>query len=480
MKRLLAAAFAMVPAALMAQSNPITQMDGEPYIHDPSTIVESDGKFYTFGTFGGGLVSADGWTWKSGPVRPGGGVAPDVIKLGDRYYVAWAVGGGGMNGGHKSDVKIMWTKSLDPASKDFGFHEIGTVASSDGVELADAIDPAFLLAEGRLWLSYGTYFGAIRMIELDPKTAERLPGSQPVDIAIDMEATALMHRDGWYYLLGTHGTCCDGPNSSYNIRVGRSRSAQGPYVDNFGVPLLKGGGKLVWGSNGRGMGAGHFGLVDLGDGVEKFSFHYEADMDRAGRSVLAILPLTWMNGWPVGEENLRPGTYEIQSERGGALQLAVDEVRLPFKWTGFGPPKEPLVPVPDQTLAQNQSTWPAGPIPVDMGDYMVRPNQHWTIEPVAGAGGWFGAPYVRIVIAGTERALAATPAGDLVAVPKFTGAPEQLWRLDMLPDGLWRIVPRATPDPFHPLALAAVGASTPRLVRFDPASDSGKWSFRRP
>lgn len=480
MKRLLAAAFAVVPAALLAQSNPVAQMDGEPWIHDPSTIVESDGKFYTFGTFGGGLVSSDGWTWKSGPVRPGGGVAPDVIKLGDRYFVAWAVGGGGMNGGHKSDVKIMWTKSLDPASKDFGFHEIGTVASSDGVELADAIDPAFLLAEGRLWLSYGTYFGAIRMIELDPKTAERLPGSQPVDIAIDMEATALMHRDGWYYLLGTHGTCCDGPNSSYNIRVGRSRSPLGPYVDNFGVPLLKGGGKLVWGSNGRGMGAGHFGLVDLGDGVEKFSFHYEADMDRAGRSVLAILPLTWKNGWPVGQENLRPGTYEIQSERGGALQLAVDEVRLPFKWTGFGPPKEPLVPVPDQTLAQNQSTWPAGPIPVDMGDYMVRPNQHWTVEPVAGAGGWFGAPYVKIVIAGTERALAATPSGDVVAVPKFTGAPEQLWRLDMLPDGLWRIVPRSTPDPFHPLALAAVGASTPRLVRFDPASDAGKWSFRRP
>lgn len=479
-RQLLAAAFAIVPAALMAQSNPVAQMEGEPWIHDPSTIVESDGKFYTFGTFGGGLVSSDGWTWKSGPVRPGGGVAPDVIKLGDRYYVAWAVGGGGMNGGHKSDVKIMWTKSLDPASPDFGFHEIGTVASSDGMELADAIDPAFLLAEGRLWLSYGTYFGAIRMIELDPKTAERLPGSQPVDIAIDMEATALMHRDGWYYLLGTHGTCCDGPNSSYNIRVGRSRSPLGPYVDNFGVPLLKGGGKLVWGSNGRGMGAGHFGLVGLGDGVEKFSFHYEADMDRAGRSVLAILPLTWKNGWPVGQENLRPGTYEIQSERGGALQLAVDEVRLPFKWTGFGPPKEPLVPVPDQTLEQNRTTWPSGPIPVDMGDYMVRPNQHWTVEPVAGAGGWFGAPYVKIVIAGTERALAATPSGDVVAVPQFTGAPEQLWRLDMLSDGLWRIVPRAAPDPFHPLALAAVGASTPRLVRFDPASDAGKWSFRRP
>ncbi|WP_339485179.1 family 43 glycosylhydrolase, partial [Pseudomonas proteolytica] len=166
------------------------------------------------------------------------------------------------------------------------------------------IDPAFLLADGRLWLSYGTYFGYIRMVELDPTTGARRAGNQPVDIAIDMEATALLYRDGYYYLLGTHGTCCDGPNSSYNIRVGRSRSPTGPFVDHMGVPLLKGGGKLVVAGRGRRYGPGHFGLVDLGDGLQKFSMHYEADMDRSGRSVLAIEPLLWKDGWPVGGENL--------------------------------------------------------------------------------------------------------------------------------------------------------------------------------
>ena len=30
---------------------------GAPYIHDPSTIAECDGKYYTFGTGGGGLIS---------------------------------------------------------------------------------------------------------------------------------------------------------------------------------------------------------------------------------------------------------------------------------------------------------------------------------------------------------------------------------------------------------------------------------------
>ena len=45
---------------------------GTPYIHDPSTIMECDGKYYTFGTGGGGLISEDGWTWNGGGVRPGG------------------------------------------------------------------------------------------------------------------------------------------------------------------------------------------------------------------------------------------------------------------------------------------------------------------------------------------------------------------------------------------------------------------------
>ena len=73
------------------QSSPALALDGAPFIHDPSTVVECDGKWYTFGTGGGGLMSDDGWTWRSGAVRPGGGVAPDIMKIGDRYYVTYAV-----------------------------------------------------------------------------------------------------------------------------------------------------------------------------------------------------------------------------------------------------------------------------------------------------------------------------------------------------------------------------------------------------
>lgn len=473
----IAAMLLAIPGAASAQ------LAGEPFIHDPSTVTLSDGKWWTFGTRGGGLVSEDGWTWHSGGERPGGGVAPDVIKIGDRYYVAYAVGGGGMNGGHASNVKIMWTHSLDPKSPAFGYHDVGIVASTNGIEVADAIDPAFLYAEGHLWLSYGTYFGSIRMIELDPKTGGRLPGNQPVDVAIDMEATALLHRDGWYYLLGTHGTCCDGPNSSYNIRVGRSRAPLGPYVDNMGVPLLKGGGKLVVAGRGRQYGPGHFGLIDLGNGVEKYSMHYEADLDRSGRSVLGIQPLLWKDGWPLGGANITPGTYEIQSERsGGALQLAVDFVRMPFdvRRSFMAKSTEPVAPIPNQTLSEDRTTWPAGNVEVDLGDYMIRAHQRWTISPVAGAGGAFGAPYYKIVIAGTERALSVGPEGTVRAAPTFDGSLGQLWRIDQLTDGSYRIMPKAAVDGKGPVALVALGRSTPALAPFPSTGDTGRWSFKLP
>jgi len=136
-----------------------------------------------------------------------------------------------------------------------------------------------------------------------------------------------IYRDGWYYLLATHGSCCRGADSGYNIRVGRARSLFGPFLDNMGIDMMQGGGKLLLGSGGRVVGPGHFGLLDLGDGVQKFSCHYEADLDRGGASVLDIRPLLWKDGWPVAGENFKEGTYQIESVRTGtALELAVEGV----------------------------------------------------------------------------------------------------------------------------------------------------------
>lgn len=459
-----------------------TAQSGKPFIHDPSTIMECDGKYYTFGTGGGGLISEDGWIWNSGAVRPGGGAAPDAMKIGDRYLIVYGATGGGLGGGHNGRILTMWNKTLDPQSPDFQYSEPILVAQSDGIEDNDAIDPGLLLDpnDGRLWCSYGTYFGFIRLIELDPQTGKRVEGNKAIDIAIDCEATDLEYRDGWYYLLGTHGTCCDGANSTYNIVVGRSRSVTGPYLDNMGRDMLRGGGKMVLSAGGRLIGPGHFGRLILEEGVEKMSCHYEADLDQSGRSVLGIRPLLWKDGWPVAGDIFREGTYEIESvRRGYALELTVDFIRMPGRMRGFRPdPDEPIISIPSQELADVIHTWPAGKIDVRIGDYMSRPHQQWTITAVPDAGGYLGGPYYRIVIAGTNRALAATADAEVITVPEFTGAPEQLWRIDQLTDGTYRIMPKVVPGSDENLVLVSVGDSTPSLGRFDMNSDNSKWNFR--
>jgi arabinan endo-1,5-alpha-L-arabinosidase len=142
---------------------------------------------------------------------------------------------------------------------------------------------------------------------------------------------------------------------------------------------------------------------------------------------------------------------------------------------GAGPT---TIPVPD--IATVSKNWPTGNIELAIGDYMLQPHQQWTVTPVANVGGYPGSPYFKITVAGTDRALAATADADVVTVPAFTGGDEQLWRIDQLTDGTYRIMPKSVPDSKEPLALTAVGNSTPSLTKFDPDSDKCKWDFRMP
>lgn len=552
-------------AALTMLAVPVLALDGQPGIHDPSTVIVENGKFYTFGT-GAGLpisVSDDGWTWRragalmdrliggrnKATLERGGNNtwAPDVIRSGNQYFVYYSAPGTQP----KSAIGLLVGKTLDPASPDYGWEDRGPVVSSDGVEDLNAIDPGVLRdAAGRLWLTYGSYFGYIRLVELDPKTGLRLYPNRPaVNVAINSEASILIQRDGWYYLLVTHGSCCAGANSSYNIRMGRSRQATGPFLDNMGVDMLQGGGKLFLGSGGRFIGPGHFGLLDLGQGVEKFSLHYEADLDRGGMSVLDIRPLLWRDGWPVAGENFKEGVYQFESARTGtAMEMAVQGVPVggargrggfggpgpgagrgggrgdapgappaggrgpvvgpgaagpgpgpgavpgPGAGPGLGgaPPAAPGAgrggrgdgppgpPIPAQDAAAVSANWPAGAADVRLSQYMVQAQQKWSVTPVANAGGYPGSPYFKITVAGTDRALAATADRELTVKPAFTGAPEELWRIDQLSDGSYRVMPKAVPNTTDALALSAIGSSKPTLSAFVPSSDRQRWIIKTP
>ena len=214
--------------------------------------------------------------------------------------------------------------------------------------------------------------------------------------------------------------------------------------------------------------------------------------------MLDIRPLLWKDGWPVAGVNMKEGTYEIESQRTGtSLELAVEGVPVggPRGGRGARAPGGPggaaapggggmfggaSTPVPNQDPSQVSTNWPAGNVPARMANYLVQAQQQWAIAPAPNGGGYPGSPYFKITIAGTDRTLSATENAELVVLPAFTGAPEQLWRFDQLADGTWRISPKSVPNSKETLALTAIGASFATLERFDPSSDKQHWLVKLP
>jgi len=132
-------------------------------------------------------------------------------------------------------------------------------------------------------------------------------------------------------------------------------------------------------------------------------------------------------------------------------------------------------PIPAQDVAEVSKNWPAGNVDVRMANYLCQAQQKWTITAAPNAGGYLGAPYFKITIAGTDRTLSATPDAELAVLPTYTGAAEQLWRIEQLPDGAWRIMSKS-----KPLAISAVGSSFATLAKFDPKSDKQRWLMKTP
>ncbi len=79
-----------------------------------------------------------------------------------------------------------------------------------------------------------------------------------------------------------------------------------------------------------------------------------------------------------------------------------------------------------------------------------------------------------------HKNLAVRHVGELVVLSAFTGGPEQLWRLDQLADGSWRIMPKAVPNAKAPMALSAIGANSATVSKYDPAGNKHRWLLKQP
>jgi arabinan endo-1,5-alpha-L-arabinosidase len=317
-----------------ALTNSITAVGVAPYIrnastHDPSTIIKCQDEFWVFST-GRGVPSwhsKDLVTWMAGPsifTNPppwvAGAVpanraldywAPDVIYLDGRYLLYYSVSSFGKR---VSAIGLVTTPTLDPKDPAYKWTDQGLVVASTGTNDFNTIDPAiFHDANGSLWLAFGSFWSGIKMIQLDPKTGQRLTPDSPLySLAHSdaIEAAYLYQHNGYYYLFVNWGICCQGIKSTYNIRVGRSRTVTGPYLDRDGNNLFGGGGTAFLDTTKPYVGPGHAGIIEV-NGKYWLSCHYEgveatnsaevpATTLRPRRgSPLAVLPLHWTaDDWP--------------------------------------------------------------------------------------------------------------------------------------------------------------------------------------
>jgi arabinan endo-1,5-alpha-L-arabinosidase len=294
--------------------------------HDPSTIVECDGEYWCFSTGSGvrthrsrdllnwqagprALDALPGWT-RTYPLRDDRLWAPDVIRAADgRYLLYYSASSFGKN---TSAIGVASNATLDPNNPTYRWVDHGVVIASTAADEFNAIDPAVTRdADGKLWMSFGSFWSGIQLIELDPRTGKRVAtDSQVYSLARAKEIEApFIHRrgDGDYFLFVNFGLCCRGVKSTYEIRVGRAGKITGPYLDRDGKSLRDGGGTLLLGSRGAQIGPGHAGIVTDARGREWLSFHFY-DAAQNGRPVLGLRSLTWdKDGWPViGDERAAP------------------------------------------------------------------------------------------------------------------------------------------------------------------------------
>ncbi|KAL4921831.1 putative arabinan endo-1,5-alpha-L-arabinosidase D [Aspergillus aurantiobrunneus] len=259
--------------------------------------------------------------------------APTVAQWKDRFYCFYAVS---KNGKRNSAIGLASSDSIEPGSwTDHGaLIHTGSGPLSDvyPYNVTNAIDPAFFVdpATGRPYLQYGSYWDGIFQVPLtDDLSVEnpRHPAADHLVCSPDQrsrpnEGSFMSYRAPYYYIWFSHGQCCrfnrgfPQKGNEYGIRVGRSTSVHGPFVDRDDTNLLHGGGSVVYGSNhGEVYAPGGLGILAGTDNDSDILYYHYLDT-RIGfgheDARLGWNYLDYVDGWPVPRYNTTslPGHHD--------------------------------------------------------------------------------------------------------------------------------------------------------------------------
>lgn len=235
--------------------------------------------------------------------------APEIEKLGDTYYLYYSASTFGSN---TSYIGVATSPSPEGPWTDQG-----EVVKTSGADEPNAIDPNIVTdADGKPWFVFGSFFGGIYVSLLDEKTGKLAESGYGTKIAKRSQAMEQGAVEGpyvvynpeqkKYYLFVSY----DSLSSDYNVRVGRSDSITGPYLDANGRDMLDDkyeaqfeiGNKLIGGyrfSEGEGwMSPGHNSVLQ--DGNDYYLVHHARPEQDSNWMYLHVRKMLWtQDGWPV-------------------------------------------------------------------------------------------------------------------------------------------------------------------------------------
>ncbi len=148
------------------------------------------------------------------------------------------------------------TDVLDYVTEDYALSNYVTLGDEyDYEDYPNAIDPTvFYDEDGKMWMVYGSWSGGIFLLEIDEATGEVIHPEADSENNVDayfgkrllggghksIEGPYIMYdeQSGYYYLFVSYGSLTS--NGGYQIRVFRSETVDGDYVDMNGQYPTKG------------------------------------------------------------------------------------------------------------------------------------------------------------------------------------------------------------------------------------------------
>lgn len=246
-------------------------------VHDPS-VIKVDDTYYVFGSHLAAAKTKDlmNWTLVASGATADNPLfedvtqnlaetfewaesdtlwAADVIQLADgKYYMYYNACKGDSP---RSAMGVAVADKIEGPYVDKGiFLKSGMWGeiSDDGENIYDlaihpnVVDPdAFFDKEGNFWMVYGSYSGGIFILKMDTTTGKPVPGQgygkRLTGGNSRIEASYMLYSpetDYYYLFLSFGGFASDG---GYNMRIARSKTPDGPFLDAKGQDMIEAYGK---------------------------------------------------------------------------------------------------------------------------------------------------------------------------------------------------------------------------------------------